>query len=694
MRFKPNQISTSYNTTYHMPVYARAIFGSFPTVQQVRVDHGEKFITDIEEHPDLTVKRVKVVPFDEFELVSNSGGSRVEYENQKQPAEIMRQMQILREDEELCDVEFIVEGSVIRAHRYILAAASPYFKAMFSNRMVEMKKVTIELQDIPRESMETLINYIYTDKIAITITNVHQLIFTATIFQMDVIIGACQEYLTTKITSNNCLALHNFAETYNCTTLISSTDDFAADQFECIRRSTGFKSMSFLHLKRLLNRSDLNIREEECVFESITHWIEADPADRLQYLPELFETMRLHLVEWNYLCDVIKPHWYIKENRECRDIISTALFDAMQSQTSRKQAPQKDHNYETTQEYSASTLSDSILSLTTTFPVLNSLSPAPSKIRKSVAGIIFCAGGRGTAGGPFSSVEAYDWRKNQWFAVPDMMSKRRHVGVVSAQGNLYAIGGHDGESHLATAEAFRPSTNQWKRIASMKTARRGIAVASIGSAIFAVGGLDDRTCYRTVERYDIDSDEWSEVADMESQRGGVGVAVLDKHLFAIGGNDGTSSLDTCEKYDPLVDKWKSIAKMQCRRAGSGVCVLDGYLYAIGGFDDNAPLATCERYDADIDKWQALANMSSPRGGVGVAALGGKVYAIGGHDGSRYLNTVECYDPTTNCWRAVADIQECRAGAGVAWANVRVHQLGRSPSHCDSGCAPSGGAYCV
>ncbi|EFP00097.1 hypothetical protein CRE_18782 [Caenorhabditis remanei] len=135
--------------------------------------------------------------------------------------------------------------------------------------------------------------------------------------------------------------------------------------------------------------------------------------------------------------------------------------------------------------------------------------------------------------------------------------------------------------------------------------------------------------------------------------------------------------------------------MQYRRAGSGVCVLDGYLYAIGGFDDNAPLASCERYDADIDKWHTLANMASPRGGVGVAAMGGKVYAIGGHDGSRYLNTVECYDPVTNCWREAADIQECRAGAGVAWANVRMHQLGRSSSNmCDSGCAPSGGAYCI
>uniref|UniRef100_A0A8R1HVH5 BTB domain-containing protein n=1 Tax=Caenorhabditis japonica TaxID=281687 RepID=A0A8R1HVH5_CAEJA len=629
-------------------------------------------------------KKVRAVPFNEFELVSNSAGSHKEYVNKEQSAEIMRQMRALRDEEQLCDLELIVEGSIIRAHRYILAAASPYFRVMFTNGMTEMQKLTIEMQDLPRDSMEILIDYIYTDKIEITMDNVHQLIFTASILQMDHIVGACQDFLTTMITSQNCLALHQFAETYNCAKLITTTEDYAADQFDCIRKKSDFKAISFIHLKRLLNRSDLNVREEQDVFEAIVTWIDVDPKERLQYLPELFDTLRLHLVGWNYLCQVVKQQKYVKESRECRDIISTALFDAMIPHQQKSPVIVE----ESTAQYSAA-MTDSVQSICSANSSLPISMICLSKPRKSVAGIIFCAGGRGTQGGPFSSVEAYDWRTNRWFSVADMMSQRRHVGVVSANGNLYAIGGHDGVTHLATAEVFKPSCTQWKRIASMRTARRGIAVASMDSAIYAVGGLDDTTCYKTVERYDIESDEWRTVADMDVQRGGVGVAVLGKYLFAIGGNDGTSSLDTCERFDPLVDKWKRIARMQNRRAGAGVCVLDGYVYAIGGFDDNAPLATCERYDMDGDKWETLANMSSPRGGVGVAALGGKVYAIGGHDGARYLNTVECYDPFTNCWQKTADIQECRAGAGVTWANVRMHHLDRA-NQCDSGCAPSGG----
>lgn len=42
----------------------------------------------------------------------------------------------------------------------------------------------------------------------------------------------------------------------------------------------------------------------------------------------------------------------------------------------------------------------------------------------------------GTSGDPFRSVEAYDWRRDCWFSISDMNIRRRHVGVVSAQGKL------------------------------------------------------------------------------------------------------------------------------------------------------------------------------------------------------------------------------------------------------------------
>lgn len=50
------------------------------------------------------------------------------------------------------------------------------------------------------------------------------------------------------------------------------------------------------------------------------------------------------------------------------------------------------------------------------------------------SGVLFCVGGRGATGDPFKTVECYDPRKNRWFQVAEMNTRRRHVGVCSVNG--------------------------------------------------------------------------------------------------------------------------------------------------------------------------------------------------------------------------------------------------------------------
>lgn len=56
-----------------------------------------------------------------------------------------------------------------------------------------------------------------------------------------------------------------------------------------------------------------------------------------------------------------------------------------------------------------------------------------------ITGVIFCVGGRGSSGDPFKSIECYDVRGDRWFQVADMSCKRRHVGVVSADGMTFIL---------------------------------------------------------------------------------------------------------------------------------------------------------------------------------------------------------------------------------------------------------------
>ncbi|VDO74139.1 unnamed protein product [Heligmosomoides polygyrus] len=483
--------------------------------------------------------------------------------------------------------------------------------------------------------MEALVNFVYTSEITINSDNVQSLLFAASILQMDSVCYACQRFMTQLLTTKNCLLIRQFAEQHNCVDLLNSSDDYAVDHF-ILRELEEFKQIAFPHLRDLIRRSDLKITSEEQVFETVIQWMEANPCERKQHLPELLSLVRLPQLNMQYLVDNVRQNAMIKESRECTDLVSEALFIMLSPLKGTPLPIGTAINDECGGQYAAGS--------TMVRPLSPSSQALRSRPRKSVAGVIFCAGGRGTGGDPFRSVEAYDCRLNRWISICEMTQQRRHVGVVSALGKLVDL--------LHSSQC--------------STRERASVVHGWSSE-------------RTVERYDIESNSWTDVAPMNVRRGGVGVSALGKFLFAVGGNDGSSSLDSCERYDPVLDKWKLVSKMTNRRAGAGVCVLDGALYALGGFDDNSPLCTCERYDPHTDQWTQLANMTFSRGGVGVAAMGGLVYAIGGHDGQRYLNTVEAYDPVTNSWTPVTDIKDCRAGAGVAWADSNTHSC--SKEHC-------------
>ncbi|XP_034627348.1 kelch-like protein 8 isoform X2 [Trachemys scripta elegans] len=368
------------------------------------------------------------------------------------------------------------------------------------------------------------------------------------------------------------------------------------------------------------NRIDLMDMADRYACEHFTEVVECEDFVRLPLLPICF------------LMGVVAKEEIIKQNLKCRDLLDEA------------------RNYHL--HLSSSAVPDFEYSIRTT-------------PRNETAGVLFCVGGRGGSGDPFRSIECYSINKNNWFFGPEMNSRRRHVGVISVGGKVYAVGGHDGNEHLGSMEMFDPVTNKWMMKASMNTKRRGIALASVGGPIYAIGGLDDNTCFSDVERYDIESDRWSGVASMNTPRGGVGSVALVNYVYAVGGNDGVASLSSVERYDPHLDKWIEMKEMGQRRAGNGVSELHGCLYVVGGFDDNSPLSSVERFDPRNNKWEYVAELTTPRGGVGIATLMGKIFAVGGHNGNAYLNTVEAFDPVMNRWELVGSVSHCRAGAGVA-----------------------------
>ena len=63
---------------------------------------------------------------------------------------------------EFCDVMLDVSGQKYPAHRNILAAASPYFHAMFTGGLSESSETEIHLHGTTAEVFEVLLKFMYT----------------------------------------------------------------------------------------------------------------------------------------------------------------------------------------------------------------------------------------------------------------------------------------------------------------------------------------------------------------------------------------------------------------------------------------------------------------------------------------------------------------------------------------------------
>ncbi|KHN75322.1 Kelch-like protein 8 [Toxocara canis] len=424
-----------------------------------------------------------------------------EYVDGLHSAQVLSNLDRFRTNSFMCDIEIEVEGNVFPAHRYVLAAAIPYFNSMFASDMRESRQQRISIQDIPASAFRQLLEFAYTSRVNINGENVQQLLYAASILQMDAVCSACQSFLTQYLTTANCLSIRHFAEQHNCITLLSSVDDFAmehfamdavcsacqsfltqylttanclsirhfAEQHNCItllssvddfamehfaelRKLPEFLLIPIGHLLDLLRSPDLKVNNEQEVFETAMEWVQKAEHERKVHLPELLANVRLPQLPIAYFLNHVNKHPLVMENVRCRDLVGEAMSEMMRARLTPPTAASVDFS------------SHAVLSSSTVTPVTSGGGFVPNALysqgpgvcaeplrssatcstsiwtncrpRKSAAGVIFCVGGRGTSGDPFRSVEAYDWRRNRWLSIGDMNVRRRHVGVVSAQGKL------------------------------------------------------------------------------------------------------------------------------------------------------------------------------------------------------------------------------------------------------------------
>ncbi|XP_062919779.1 kelch-like protein 20 isoform X2 [Mobula hypostoma] len=495
--------------------------------------------------------------------------ARMPFVSDKHPRQTLEVINLLRKHRELCDVVLVVGAKKIYAHRVILSACSPYFRAMFTGELAESRQTEVVIRDIDERAMELLIDFAYTSQITVEEGNVQTLLPAACLLQLAEIQEACCEFLKRQLDPSNCLGIRAFADTHSCRELLRIADKFTQHNFQEVMESEEFMLLPANQLIDIISSDELNVRSEEQVFNAVMAWVKYSIQERRPQLPQVLQHVRLPLLSPKFLVGTVGSDPLIKSDEECRDLVDEAK------------------NY---------------LLLPQERPLMQGPRTRPRKPIRC-GEVLFAVGGW-CSGDAISSVERYDPQTNEWRMVASMSKRRCGVGVSVLDDLLYAVGGHDGSSYLNSVERFDPKENKWARVASMSTRRLGVAVAVLGGFLYAVGGSDGTSPLNTVERYSPQENRWHTIAPMGTRRKHLGCSVYQDMIYAVGGRDDTTELSSAERFNPRTNQWSPVVAMTSRRSGVGLAVVNGQLMAVGGFDGTTYLKTIEVYDPDANTWSS------------------------------------------------------------------------------------------
>ncbi|KAF8653771.1 hypothetical protein HU200_061887 [Digitaria exilis] len=154
-------------------------------------------------------------------------------------SDIGRHLGVLLDSKDGSDVSFVVGGEAFAAHRAVLAARSPVFKAQLLGSMADAKMPSITLQEIVPVTFKAMLRFMYTDVLPGDEENVdlptteafyQDLLAAVDRFALDRLKLLCAKRLWDDVSVDTVGATLACAETHSCPELKMKCIDFFADE--------------------------------------------------------------------------------------------------------------------------------------------------------------------------------------------------------------------------------------------------------------------------------------------------------------------------------------------------------------------------------------------------------------------------------------------------------------------------------
>ncbi|XP_023340926.1 speckle-type POZ protein B [Eurytemora carolleeae] len=142
------------------------------------------------------------------------------------------------------DMTIVCDQKEFHCHKFILAARSEVFAAMLRHEFLEKQNSRVDVKEIDSETMELLLNYIYTGQVQdFNRVSVVDLFKAADRYRLDDLKHLCEEELIERVEASNAADILSLAHKYNAQPLKSFSLAMISRNVEEVMRSPGWKEL-------------------------------------------------------------------------------------------------------------------------------------------------------------------------------------------------------------------------------------------------------------------------------------------------------------------------------------------------------------------------------------------------------------------------------------------------------------------
>ena len=230
------------------------------------------------------------------ELCQERGAEREGHERMtvlsKYQDNVLSQLHEMRHKKELTTtyLEDCDGSSQFAVHGPLLAAASPVFQDIFLDDLLSQECSRYRLRDVTCNTLEDLIEFIYTGKVTLAEENVVDLLHTACVNEISTLVRACCDLLQVQLTSYHAIGIWLLARELQ--SVYTSYLEKVAKSFIFTNFASVFREDEFL--EDIIRKYHLGVQNEEEVFAAVVNWIKADE-DRSSFFCDLLKCVRLDM---------------------------------------------------------------------------------------------------------------------------------------------------------------------------------------------------------------------------------------------------------------------------------------------------------------------------------------------------------------------------------------------------------------